>query len=113
LEHEIKALASFEAAERAIEARKNSWTTWFLKPLYKHIEESEEEKLGKDRERQERRIEKDLKERRLSSLKAELLEKEDEIRQAKKKFDAKNLRDDQSIQIIEAEKRNREERERR
>ena len=113
LEQEIKNLAGIEAAERAAEARKNSWRTWILSPLYKKVEESEEEKSRKDKESQERRIEKDLKERRLDSQKAELLKKEDQMKEAKESIDAENLRNDQSIEVIEARKRYREEQERR
>jgi len=113
LEQEIKNIASIEAAERAAEASKNSWGTWILSPLYKKVEESEEEKSRKDRDRQERRIEKDLKERRLSLQKAELLKKEDQMEEAKKSIDAENLRNDQSIEALEARKRSREEHARR
>ena len=84
-----------------------------MSPLYKQIEVSGEEKARKDRERQERRIERDLKERRLSSQQAELSKKEDQMIEAKKSIDAQNLRDDQSIGTIEARKRSREARERR
>lgn len=113
LEQEIKNLASIEAAERATEASKNSWGTWILSPLYKKVEESEEEKARKDIERQERRIQKDWKERRLGHQKSELLKKEDQMKEAKNKVDAENLRNDQSIEAIEARKRSREEQERR
>lgn len=108
LEHEIGDLASFEAAERAAEARKYSWATWIMSPFYKEREESEEENGRGDRVRQERRSEKDLKERLLSAQKSELLEKENELREAKKQYDAKNLRDDQSILIIERRKERKE-----
>lgn len=62
LKQEIKNLDSIVAAKAAIEAQKNSWGTWLLPTVYKKAEDSEEEKARKDRERQERRIEKDMKE---------------------------------------------------
>ena len=34
-------------------AQENSWVTWLLSPLYKKVEDSEEEKERKDRGRQE------------------------------------------------------------
>jgi len=72
LEQGIKILDSISAAEAAAEVQKNTWGTWLLSPIYKMVEESEEEEARKDRGRQERRIEKDMKERRLESKKAEL-----------------------------------------
>lgn len=112
LEREIEKLASIEAAERAAEASKNSWGTWILSPLYKKVEESEEEKARKDIERQERRIQKDWKERRLGDHKSELLKKEDQMKEAKDKVNAENLHSDRSIEAIEARKRSREEQQR-
>lgn len=56
-----------------LDAQKNGWGTWLLLAMYKKVEECEEEKARKDRERQERRIEKDLNERRLVSKKADLM----------------------------------------
>ena len=112
LEQDIKNLASIAAADAAVEARKNSWGTWLLSPLYKQVVESEDEKARKDRERQERRIEQDLKERRLGWQQTELQEKESLFKQAKKDIDAADLCDDQTIRDIEARARDREARER-
>ena len=112
LEQEVQNLASIQAAEAAVEARKNSWGTWLMSPFYKQLSESEEEKARKDRERTERRIEKDLKERRLASHRAELAEKERQMEQAQDDVDAANLRTDQTIHVIEATRRSRETRER-
>jgi curved DNA-binding protein CbpA len=72
LEQDIKDLDSILAAEAAAETQKNSWSTWLLSPVYKKAEDSNEEKARKDRARQERRIEKDMKERRLDANKARL-----------------------------------------
>lgn len=40
LEQDIKNLASLAAAEKAEQARKNSWGTWMLSPLYKKVDET-------------------------------------------------------------------------
>jgi len=72
LEHDIVKLENIAAAEAAEEARKNSWTAWVLKPILRIEEDSEDEKERKDIKRQERRIEKDMKERRLNEEKAKL-----------------------------------------
>lgn len=72
LEQKIKDIDSITAARAAEEARKNSWATWLLSSLYKGVDDSEEEKLRKDRAKQERRIEKDMKERRLNMKTAEM-----------------------------------------
>jgi hypothetical protein len=102
LEQDIKGLATITAAEKAQEASKNSWETWFLSPLTKKVEESEEMKAHNARKSQERKIEQDLKERRLISQKTQLQEKESGMRQAKEKIDAANLNNDNAIRILEA-----------
>ncbi|EMD60742.1 hypothetical protein COCSADRAFT_125882 [Bipolaris sorokiniana ND90Pr] len=114
LEQEIKNLDSISAAEAAADARKNSWATWFLSPIYKKVEDSEEEKERKDRKRQERRIEKDMKERRLEFYSADLKMQEKLFRNAKEELDAANRCDDVKIQAIQARvmARERQERER-
>jgi hypothetical protein len=112
LEHDIGALASIAAAEVAVEARKNSWSTWLLSPLYTQVTESEDEKGRKDRARQERKIEKDSKERRLCLHQAQSLQREYQLKEAEKAFVAANLGNDQTIAAIAAKGRNREIRER-
>ncbi|KAH8744252.1 hypothetical protein F5883DRAFT_590396, partial [Diaporthe sp. PMI_573] len=116
LEQEIKNLDSILAAEAAAEAQKNSWATWLLSPIYKKAEDSEEEKARKDRQRQERRIEKDMKERRLYVKAADLKTQETLLRTAKEEVDAADLSDDGKIQVIQTrtwlrENRQRQERE--
>lgn len=108
LEQDIKNLAGVVAAEKDAEARKSNWGTWLASSLYNQVQENEEDKARKDRGRQERMIEKDLKERRLRMQQAELLLKENQMRQAKMEVDAANLRSDQAIQALEAKKRDRE-----
>ena len=102
LEQEIKNLDSVSAAEAAAEAQKNSWGTWLLSPIYKKVEDSEEEKARKDRERQERRIEKDMKERRLESRKVDLQIEKDRLKKAKEEVDAADLSDDGKLRAIQA-----------
>lgn len=101
LGQEIKNLRSILAAEEVAEAQKNSWATWLLSPIYKKVEESEQDKERKDRERQERRIEKDMKERRLSWKLAEMKTKQTLLRTAKEEVDAADISDDRKIQVIQ------------
>ncbi|KAH9208348.1 DnaJ domain-containing protein, partial [Leptodontidium sp. 2 PMI_412] len=108
LEQEIKNLDSIIAAEAAREAQKNSWGNWLLSPIYKKAEDSEEEKARKDRERQERKIEKDMKERRLWLKKADLKEEESLLRKAKEEVDAADLVEDGKIRVIQDRIRARE-----
>ncbi|KAJ4300740.1 hypothetical protein N0V90_002828 [Kalmusia sp. IMI 367209] len=114
LELEIKILAKIEAAEAA---QKNSWVAWLLSPVYRKPEESEEERERKDRARQERRIEKDMKERRLESRRTDLKNEQNLFIKAKEEVDAADLSDDVKIRTILAriwlrESLEREERER-
>ena len=112
MEQEIQNLDSIAAAEAAIEAQKNSWTTWLLSPMTKKAEETEEETARKDRRRQERRIEKDMKERRLVLKKMDLQREESRSRKAKEEIDAADLDDDGKIRVIQARISTRETRER-
>lgn len=101
LEQEIRNLDSILAAEAAEEAQKRSWGTWLLSSIYKKVEDSEEEKAYKDRKRQERRIEKDMKERRLELKKGELKKEESLLTKAKEEVDAADLVDDWKIRVIQ------------
>ncbi|KAK5145660.1 hypothetical protein LTR32_002633 [Rachicladosporium monterosium] len=101
VEKSIDALDSINAAEVAEEVWRNSWGRWLLSPLYKQAEESREEIEHKDRARQERRVEKDLKERRLESLRSDLRREESSLDAFKKESRAADLRDDQAIRAIE------------
>lgn len=80
-----------------------------VSPLYKEVILNEEEVARKDREKQERRIEKDMKERRLVPVKEDLRGKENNLQQMKEAVDAANLSDDARIQAIETRISNREE----
>ncbi|OBT92755.1 hypothetical protein VE01_09121 [Pseudogymnoascus verrucosus] len=101
LEQEIKNLDSIVAAEAAAEARKNSWGTWLLSPIYRKAEDTEDEKERKGIERQERKLEKDWKERVLGVRKAELKKEESQLRNAKEKVDAADLADNRGIQATQ------------
>ncbi|KAK5681873.1 hypothetical protein LTS10_006406 [Elasticomyces elasticus] len=112
LEQEIKNLDSISAAEVAVEARKNSWGTWLVSPLFKKVEESEEEKARKGVKRQERKMEKDMKERRIESRKADLRREKALYDTAKAEIDAADRCEDEKIQAVQAKGRAREDRER-
>lgn len=112
LEQEIKNLDSIVAAEAAAEAQKNSWGTWLLSAIYKTAEDTEEEKSRKDIERQERKLEKDWKERRLGVRKADLKKEESRLRDAEERVVAANMADTRMIQAIQDRIRLREQRER-
>ena len=112
LEQEIKTLNSIVTAAAATEAQNNSWGTWLLSPIYKKKEDSEEEKECKDRKRQERRIEKDMKERRLDLKKEDLKKEESLLRKAKEEVEAADLVDNRKMQVIQNRIRARETRER-
>ncbi|KAK0302490.1 hypothetical protein LTR82_017855 [Friedmanniomyces endolithicus] len=112
VEKSIEALNSIKAADLAEQAWNNSWGRWLLSPLYKQAEESREEIERKDRARQERRVEKDLKERRLESLRSDLRREESLLDALKKESKAADLRDDQAIRAIETRISDRAARER-
>ncbi|OAL06638.1 DnaJ-domain-containing protein [Phaeosphaeriaceae sp. SRC1lsM3a] len=113
LEQEIKGLDSIVAAEAAAEARKNSWGTWVLSPMYQGADESLEEKDLKERARQERRIEKDMKERRLDNEKKKLKAAEFSMSTAKVEKEAADSKDDMKIRILQYRIQMRENRQRR
>jgi hypothetical protein len=117
LQQEIRNLDNIIAAEAAEEAQKKSWGTWFLSPISKQPVDSEEEKARKDRIRQERKLEKDMKERRLEWKKEDLSKEESRLQNAQAKVDAADMVDNEKIQVIRdniwfRETREREERER-
>ena len=108
VEREIKGLNIIMDAEAAIEAQKNSWTAWLMSPIFKKAEDTEEEKARKDRWRQESRIEKDMKERRLALKKADLKREQSLLGKAKEEIDAADLADEGKIQMLQAKIRARE-----
>jgi hypothetical protein len=112
LEQEIRSLNYVIIADVRAEMeeaqRKNNWGTWLLSPLFKDQVDSEEEKARKDRVRQERRLEKDMKERRLGWKKADLKKEEALLQTAKAEVDAADLVDDRKIRMFEGRMRARE-----
>ncbi|PQE06064.1 hypothetical protein CJF30_00005023 [Rutstroemia sp. NJR-2017a BBW] len=95
-------------AEMEEAQRKNNWGTWLLSPIFKDLVDSEEEKARKDRVRQERRLEKDMKERRLGWKKADLKKEEALLQTAKEEVDAADLVDSRKIRMFEGRIRARE-----
>lgn len=112
LEHQIHYHNNRVAAEAAEEAKKNSWTTWLLSPLYKKRKETEKEQEAKSRKSQERRIERDMKERVLLSKNVELSNEQGRLEKAKQEFVDANRGDDHNIWKIEATLKVRQARER-
>ncbi|KAK5687964.1 hypothetical protein LTR17_026612 [Elasticomyces elasticus] len=102
LEQKIRNLDSIIAAEAAVEAQKNSWSTWVLSPVYKKVEDTEDEKARKDIERQEKKMERDMKERRLDSKKADVKKKELLLSKAKAFIDAADRSEDEKLLAIRA-----------
>lgn len=102
LEQEIKNLESSLSAETATKAQNKSQRTRLLSPFYNKVEDSEEEKTDKDRSRQERTIEQDMKERRLEMKKAEVEREENLIKRAKEEVEAADWADDWKIGEIQA-----------
>lgn len=111
LEQDVSNLASIAAEEAINDARENVWGTRSLYSSLMGVNDTEVEKADRDRKRQERKIEKDLKERRLATQKAQLLEKQTQMNEVKKEIDAADLRNDQAINALENQKRAREARE--
>ena len=113
MKQELERLARTEAYETDLESREGSWASNYRSPQTQHLYDNEEEKTRRDRARQERMIEKDLRERRLDRFQRELLNRQNQIDEAKKCIDAQNLRDDQAIESILLRLRSRGPRERR
>ncbi|KAI0537201.1 DnaJ domain-containing protein [Xylaria digitata] len=108
LENEIKALESIATAEAAQEARNNSWSAWLLSPIYKKAPVSEEEQAQKERRKQERRVEKDMKERRLYSKQADLKKQESLLKNGEAEVNGADSVDDRKIRSLQAKIRDRE-----
>ncbi|KAI0904416.1 DnaJ domain-containing protein [Ustulina deusta] len=108
LENEIKVLESTATAEAAQEARDNSWSAWLLSPIYKKAPVSEEEQTQKERRKQERRVEKDMKERRLYSKQADLKKQENLLKTGEAEINGADSVDDWKIRSLQAIIRDRE-----
>ena len=111
LEHEIEVLSSIEAAEAVVEAWDRSWTMWLLSSWYKKFERNEGDKAHEDRDRQERRMRKNLQERFLEMKKSALERQRASLDKAKKDYELADFRDDRKIVEIQeraSERRARE-----
>jgi len=88
-------------AEAAEEAQKNSWGAWLLSPFYTRMVESDEDRARKQIERQERRLEKDMKERRLAMRNTDLKNEDRRCQEALKAVITANNIDDNIIQGLQ------------
>ncbi|KAF7889077.1 hypothetical protein EAF00_009377 [Botryotinia globosa] len=101
LKQSIELLKKNDAIEDAEEARKNGWGAWLLSPLIKREVVSEDEKERKDRSRQERKIEMNLKERRIEAKNAELDKEKGLLRMAQREVELADQVDDGKLRMIE------------
>lgn len=111
-ENEINALELIATAEAAQEARDNGWSAWLLSPIYKRAQVSEEEKANKERQKQERRIQKDMKERRLYSKKEDLKKQNTLLSTGEAEIDYADSVDNWKIRSLQTKIREREAQER-
>ncbi|KAI0439894.1 DnaJ domain-containing protein [Xylaria telfairii] len=111
-ENEISALELITADEAAQEARDNGWGAWLLSPIYKRAQVSEEEKARKERQKQERRIQKDMKERRLYSKREDLKKQNTLLRTGEAEVDSADNVDNWKIRSLQTKIREREAQER-
>ncbi|KAF2971283.1 hypothetical protein GQX73_g2277 [Xylaria multiplex] len=108
LEIEINSLQSAATAEAAQEARNNGWSAWILSPIYKRAQVSEEEKALKERQKQERRIQQDMKERRLYSKREDLKKQETLLNAGEAEVDSADQIDNRKIWLLQTKVRERE-----
>ncbi|KAI1293211.1 DnaJ domain-containing protein [Xylaria venustula] len=112
LEQEIKTLDDITKAEAEVESWNKSWRAWLLSPIYKKEHVSDEENERKEILRQERRIEKDWKERRLYSEKEDLKKQETLMKNSEAEIDSADRIDDWKIKSLRFKINAREARER-
>ncbi|KAI3322864.1 DnaJ domain-containing protein [Xylariaceae sp. AK1471] len=101
LEQEIKTLVGIAAAVGAEEAWSKSWGAWFLSPIYKQAQLTDEDKARKERQNQERRIETDMKERRLEVKKKDLEKQERLFKNGQGETDTADRTDDLRIRRLQ------------
>ncbi|KAI0973649.1 DnaJ domain-containing protein [Xylaria arbuscula] len=101
LEQEIKKLDDITNAEVEAESWNKSWSAWLLSPIYKKAQVSDEENERKERQKQERRIEKDMKERRLYSEKEDLKKQETLMTNGEAEIDSADRVDDYNISSLQ------------
>ncbi|KAF5871254.1 putative curved dna-binding protein [Botrytis fragariae] len=101
LKQSIELLKKNDAVEDMEEAWRNGWGAWLLSPLVKRAVVSEDEKERKDRSRQERKIEMDLKERRIGVKSVELDKEKDLLQTAQREVELADQVDDGKLRMIE------------
>ncbi|KAF7932336.1 hypothetical protein BELL_0568g00100 [Botrytis elliptica] len=101
LKQSIELLKKNHAMEDVEEAWKNGWGAWLLSPIIKRAVVSEDEKERKDRSRQERKIEMDLKEQRIEAKSAELDKEKCLLRTAQREVELADQVDDGKLRMIE------------
>ena len=112
LEQELEGIVDAAAtAEAAAQAQDSTWSAWLLHPITWPVEVGEEETVHQERQKQERKIEQDMKGRRLEYAKADLKSAEDALAQAKQERDAADIMDTYKIRAIEAKASARQTRE--
>ncbi|KAF7953181.1 hypothetical protein EAE96_006396 [Botrytis aclada] len=111
LKQSIELLKKNDAIEDVEEAWRNGWGAWLLSPIIKRAEFSEDEKERKDRSRQERKIEMDLKERRIGAKSAELDKEKGLLHTAQREVELADQVDDGKLKIIEDRIKAKEQRE--
>ncbi|TGO38201.1 hypothetical protein BHYA_0080g00490 [Botrytis hyacinthi] len=110
LKQSIELLKKNDAIEDVEQAWKDGWGAWLLSPLIKREVVSEDEKERKDRSRQERKIEMNLKERRIEAKSAELDKEKGLLRTAQREMELADQVDDGKLRIIEDKMKAREQR---
>lgn len=102
MEQEIESLKSIAAAEAAVEAWNRGWTMWLLSPWYRKLELSEDDKACEDRARQERKMQKNVKERFLDVKRTALEQEERSFDKAKRDVELANSEDEGRIRMLAA-----------
>ncbi|ATZ46733.1 hypothetical protein BCIN_02g01040 [Botrytis cinerea B05.10] len=101
LKQSIELLKKNDAIEDVEEAWRNGWGAWLLSPVIKRAVVSEDEKERKDRSRQERKIEMNLKERRIEAKSTELDKEKALLLTAQREVELADQVDDGKIRMIE------------
>ncbi|TGO29995.1 hypothetical protein BPAE_0009g00930 [Botrytis paeoniae] len=111
LKQSIELLKKNDAIEDVEEAWRNGWGAWLLFPVIKRAVVSEDEKERKDRSRQERKIEMNLKERRIEAKSVELDKEKALLRTAQREVELADQVDDGKLRMIEDRIKAKEQRE--
>ncbi|KAI0140422.1 DnaJ domain-containing protein [Xylariaceae sp. FL1272] len=112
VDREMQDLSSIIAADAAEQSWERSWGAWILSPIYRKAEATEDEKETKEKQRQERIIQRDMKERRLDSAREECRKREIQLDSAGKEVETADMIDDAKIRSLQHQIRRRDDRER-